>query len=317
MKKELLFHLVCPGCQKDLRLLNVTFEYERIREGKLECAKCKTDYRINNFIPTFVDTDKYVESFSFEWNKFYDVQMDIIDDTAESERTFLWKTGWKPEDLKGKLVLDIGVGAGRFADIVSQWGGEVIGIDLSFAVGAAYKNIGHRDNVHIIQADIFDLPFKEDHFDHMYSIGVLHHTPDTRKAFNAVIPYLKKGGEFVVFLYAYGHYHYFSDIWRKITIKLPIKLMYYLSSIAIPLYYIHRIPFFGRAVQFFLPTANWSDRRWRWLDTFDWYTPKFQWKHSWPEVFGWYKDEGFTNIELFQGNRDTSLAQVCMRGKKE
>jgi SAM-dependent methyltransferase len=243
--------------------------------------------------------------------------MDILNKTDESERTFIWKTGWKPEDLKGKLVLDIGIGAGRFADIASQWGAEVIGIDLSFAVSAAYKNIGHRDNVHIIQADIFDLPFRDDCFDHMYSLGVLHHTPDTRKAFNAVIPYLKSGGEFAIFVYAYGLYHYFSDIWRKITIKLPTKLMYSLSSIAIPLYYLHRIPFFGRVFQFFLPTANWNDWRWRWLDTFDWYTPKFQWKYTWPEIFGWYKDEGFTNIELFQDNRDTSLTQICMRGKKK
>lgn len=316
MKQKLLNYLVCPDCHGDLTLDHGQIEGGEIKEGRLHCVRCVKDFPIRDFIPRFVDTDKYVDTFSFEWNRFHDVQMDILNNTDESEKTFLWKTGWKPEDIKGRLVLDVGVGAGRFADIVSRWGGEVIGIDLSFAVDAAQKNIGHRENVHIIQADIFNLPFRPGTFDQMYSIGVLHHTPDTRKAFHAVVPFLKQGGELAVFLYGHGHYHYFSDIWRRITTKLSVRTMYYLSSIAVPLYYIHRIPFFGRAAQFLLPTANWPHWKWRWLDTFDWYTPKYQWKHTWPEVFQWYREEGFDNIELNQLDSDNSLTQVCMRGKK-
>ena len=316
MKGKLLEILVCPSCSGKLNLECAGYENGEIKEGLLSCTGCKSSYKVIDFIPRFVDTDEYVDSFSFEWNKFYDVQMDILNNTDESEKTFLWKTGWKPGDLKGRLVLDVGVGAGRFADVVSRWGGEVVGIDLSYAVNAAYKNIGKRHNVHIIQADIFNLPFRSETFEHMYSIGVLHHTPDTKKAFHSVVPLLKRGGEFAVFLYAHGHYHAFSDRWRKITTKLPIKLLYYLSSISIPLYYVHKIPFFGRAVQFLLPTANWPDRRWRWLDTFDWYSPRYQWKHTWPEVFRWYEDEGFTDIKLFEHSREESLAQICARGRK-
>lgn len=316
MKEKMLDFLVCPKCQKGLMLENPEYERREIKKGALCCAECKTAYPISDFIPRFVNTDRYVDTFSFEWNTFYDVQMDILNNTDESEKTFLWKTGWKQQDMKGKLMLDVGVGAGRFADVVSRWGGEVVGIDLSFAVDAAYKNIGKRDNVHIIQADIFHLPFKKESFDQMYSIGVLHHTPDTERAFKAVAPYLKRGGAFAVFLYGHGHYHYFSDIWRKITTKLPIRLMYYLSAIAVPLYYIHKVPFFGKAAQFLLPTANWPKWRWRWLDTFDWYTPKYQWKHTWPEVYRWFKEEGFTDIELYQEDKETVLAQICMRGRK-
>ncbi len=316
MKLALLEFLVCPACHEPLSLRDEVSEEAEIKTGLLVCLKCSAQYKIDNFVPRFVDTDKYVDSFSFEWNKFYDVQMDILNNTDESEKTFLWKTGWKPEDLKGKLVLDVGVGAGRFADIASRWGAEVVGIDLSFAVDAAYKNIGKRENVHIIQADIFNLPLKKGIFDHMYSIGVLHHTPDTRQAFKTVVPLLRKGGQFAVFLYGYGPYHYFSDLWRKITTRLPIKLIYYLSSIAVPLYYMHKIPFLGKAAQFLFPIANWPDGRWRWLDTFDWYTPKYQWKHTWPEVFKWYKEAGFTDIDLYDESRESSLALICMKGRK-
>lgn len=291
-------------------------ERGEVKEGILLCSRCEVSYPIRNFIPRFVSTDKYVDTFSFEWNKFYDVQMDILNNTDESERTFRWKTGWRPEDLQGRLILDVGIGAGRFADIVTRWGGEVVGVDLSFAVDAAYQNVGQRDKVHIIQADLFHLPLKRAAFDHIYSIGVLHHSPDTREAFKAIVPYLKKRGELAIFLYAHGHYHYFSDLWRKITTRLPIWLMYHLSAIAIPLYYLHQLPFLGKAAQFLLPTANWPDWRWRWLDTLDWYTPKYQWKHTWPEVYQWFRTEGFTEIELYQEDKESSLAQICIRGKK-
>jgi hypothetical protein len=92
--------------------------------------------------------------------------------------------------------------------------------------------------------------------------------------------------------------------------------MYYLSSIAIPLYYIHKVPFFGKAAQFLLPTANWPTWKWRWLDTFDWYTPKYQWKHTWTEVYRWYKEAGFHDIELYDNYKDSAITTICMRGRK-
>lgn len=309
MKRKLIDLLVCPTCKASLKLKNEEWESDEIKNGALVCSQCNIPYKIINFIPRFVETDKYVDSFSFEWNTFYDVQMDILNNTDESDKTFRYKTGWKPEDLKNKLILDIGIGAGRFADIVSGWGGEVVGIDLSFAVEAAFKNIGKRPNVHIIQADIFNLPLRNEVFDHMYSIGVLHHTPDTKKAFKSVIPFLKRGGEFAVFIYEKGIYHRYSDLWRKITVRLPLRVMYVLSAVSIPLYYIHKIPFLGPALQFALPTANWPKWEWRWLDTFDWYTPKYQWKHTYPEVYRWYMENGFSNMELFD-------YPICMRGEK-
>jgi ubiquinone/menaquinone biosynthesis C-methylase UbiE len=264
-----------------------------------------------------VQLDAYVDTFSFEWNKFRDVQIDILNATDETERTFRGKTGWLPGDLKGKHVLDVGVGAGRFAEVVSRWGGEVVGIDLSFAVDAAHENVGKRENVHILQADLFHLPFREGTFDAMYSIGVLHHTPDTKKAFDAVVPYLKPGGEFAVFIYAYGHYSFFSDIWRKVTTRVPHRIIYYLSALSIPLYYLYKLPFVGLGFRFLFPMSRHPNPRWRWLDTFDWYTPKYQHKHTWPEVYEWYQEHGFENIKLNQETREFSLLHINLRGKNQ
>lgn len=309
MRERLLDFLACPECQGTLHLKENIKEELEIKEGSLSCRKCNKIFPIKDFIPRFVEIDRYTDSFSFEWNVFHDVQIDILNNTSESEETLKYKTGFMEEEVKGKIFLDAGVGAGRFAEVVSRWGGEVVGFDLSYAVESAYKNIGNRPNVHIIQADIFNPPFKKEAFDHIYSIGVLHHTPDTRKAFESLVPLLKKGGAFAVFIYEKGVYHRYSDLWRKITVKLPLRVMYIFSAIAIPLYYVHKIPFLGPALQFAFPTANWPKWKWRWLDTFDWYTPKYQWKHTYPEVYRWYKESGFKDIEIFD-------YPICMRGKK-
>ncbi|MDH3383154.1 MAG: methyltransferase domain-containing protein [Deltaproteobacteria bacterium] len=316
MKPRLLSFLVCPGCKQELELADHSEADGEILEGILACRPCRSDYPIRKGIPRFVERDAYVDTFSFEWNKFHDVQIDILNATDESENTFHGKTGWTPGDLKGKLVLDVGVGAGRFTEVVSRWGGEVVGIDLSFAVDAAFENIGRRENVHIVQADLFHLPFAASCFEAMYSIGVLHHTPDTRKAFESVVPLLKTGGDFAVFVYAYGHYSYFSDIWRKITTRVPYRLLYYLTALSVPLYYIYEIPLVGLGFRFVFPMSRHPNPRWRWLDTFDWYTPRYQHKHTWPEVYQWYLENGFIEIKLNQESRDYSLLHVNVRGRK-
>ena len=104
----------------------------------------------------------------------------------ESERTLEATTGWTEADYRGRLVLDAGVGAGRFAEVVANKGGEVVGVDLSRAIDAAYENIGRRPNVHLVQADIMAMPFRDGTFDLAYSVGVLHHTPDPERAFGRV-----------------------------------------------------------------------------------------------------------------------------------
>ncbi len=91
-------------------------------------------------IPRFVTDDSYVKSFSLEWKIHNKTQLDT-DTSNVSEADFFRKTGLRLEDVKGKTVLDIGCGMGRFMDVVEKWGAEVIGIDLSYAVDSAYISV--------------------------------------------------------------------------------------------------------------------------------------------------------------------------------
>ena len=56
-------------------------------------------------------------------------------------------------------------------------------------------------NIHIIQADIMNLPFRRRVFDLIFSEGVLHHTPHTQSAFNSLLKHLAPGGEMAFYVY--------------------------------------------------------------------------------------------------------------------
>jgi SAM-dependent methyltransferase len=201
--------------------------------------------------------------------------------------------------VRGKLVLEVGCGMGRFADVVSRWGGNVVGCDLSQAVEAAYQNLGQRDNVVILQADLFELPFRDEVFDVIYSIGVLHHTPDCEKAFRALIRFLKPGGKIAIWVYGtMGPWERFSRVYRRLTVRMPPRLLHTLCYLAIPMYYIYRIPLLGNALWMLLPMSRHPRPEWRVLDTFDWYSPKYQSLHTYPEVYRWFRSEGLVDIQL-------------------
>jgi SAM-dependent methyltransferase len=300
MKPAFASRLRCPQCRGPLTAAGAASDEGEIASGSLTCPK---DHRVPivRGIPRFVPGEGYAQSFGYEWNLHRRTQLDSSQ-SHESEETFKQKTGLRPEDLRGKLVLDVGCGMGRFADVASRWGATVVGIDLSSAVEAASDNLGGRSNVHLAQADVFALPFAEGSFDIIYSIGVLHHTPDTRAAFLRLPPLLKAGGTIAIWVYSSHRPWRFwsSDILRVATTRLPKTWLYRLCHVAVPLYYVCRIPIAGNVVRGLLPISVHPKPDWRILDTFDWYSPSYQWKHSRAEVAGWFETAGLRNVQLLE-----------------
>ena len=302
MKPSAMKVLVCPACKGSLDLIERTRRGGEVLEGDLACRSCPAVYPVRRGVPRFVSAGGYAGSFAYQWRHFRSVQLDSLNGRDESSRTFRATTGWTPEVLRGSRVLDAGVGAGRYAEIVARAGGEVFGIDLTEAVDAAYDNIGERAGIHLAQADIFSMPFRDGTFDRAYSIGVLHHTPDPRAAFARVAASVRPGGSVAIYVYPNpGPGRYGPDLIRKVTSRLPLRVMRALSSVAVPLYYPYRLPLLGRVLQFVSPISMHPYWRVRWLDTFDWYTPKYQWKLSHPVVYDWFRENGFAGVEIAEG----------------
>lgn len=270
--------------------------------GSWKCEGCAAQFPVLAQVPRFVSEELYSESFGFQWNRFARTQLDSATGTTRSRDTFIQKTGWSLDDLQGARVLDAGCGMGRFAEVCADAGAEVHAVDLSTAVEAASQNLERRSDVRTYQADIMNLPFPNESFDFIYSIGVLHHTPDTKAAFLRLQPLLKPGGAIAIWVYStqLRARYLGGEMLRRITTRLSKRWLLGMSRIAIPLYYVHRIPMLGVATSMCLPTSMDSDPRWRWLDTFDWYSPKYQWKHTYAEVEAWFREAGLTQIQRGQ-----------------
>jgi SAM-dependent methyltransferase len=292
--------LVCPKCKSPL-----------IRRGEvLLCSADGRQFPILRGIPRFVDSDNYVRSFSFEWNTHKTTQLDTFRRDGSSEDIFCKKTGFKAEDLRGKLVLDAGIGAGRFTDVMAGWGANVIGIDLSYAVEAAQENFRRLENVLVAQADISDLPFKPETFDAIVSIGVLHHTPDTKRYFEALVPYVRRRGTIAIWVYPAEGDFITRKQWIPFTSRIPDRMFYEWCRWFVPYAQRRLDSLLIQSIYRIFPFSNQSlglenDI----LDTFDGYSPRFHGIHTPEEVQAWFREAGLIDIHN-PGPWNTSMRGV-------
>jgi ubiquinone/menaquinone biosynthesis C-methylase UbiE len=300
-----------------MKLLASTVEFLRCPEcrGRLtvsgDTLSCGAhQFPVRDGVPRFVRDDSYVGNFSFEWQIHKRTQFDDAQ-RQESEETFRLKTGFTPELLRGKRVLDVGVGAGRFADVAARWGAEVVGIDLSYAVESARENLERYASAQVIQANIFSLPFTDESFDFVFSIGVLHHTPDCQGAFAALPRLVRPGGQIAIWLYnAYADNLRVNAMYRRLARQLPPRVLYGLCYLAVPGYYVYQVPVLRSLMHHLLPVVSMhSNPRWRVLDTYDWYSPLYQSRHTYREVYEWFRDAGLVDIEPL-------VEPVSMRARK-
>lgn len=293
MKTNLLEVLGCPKCKGNLKLeTKITENSGNITEGTLHCPNCQNTYPITNGIPRFIELDNYGSSFGYQWNLFRKEQIDSFNGTGLSAERFWSETGWKQDSLKGKWILDAGCGAGRFLDVSSTSEAEVIGVDISNAIDAAQKNLEGKENVHFVQASIYELPFKEASLDACYCIGVIQHTPDPAKTMACLPKVVKEGGQVAVTIYEKRKWFtrlHSKYLLRPITNRLPQPLLLKLIKDSMPILFpltnvLFRLPLLGKYFMFAIPIANYvneprlsSEQRKAWaiLDTFDMLAPAF------------------------------------------
>ena len=111
------------------------------------------------------------------------------------------------------------------------------------------------------------------------------------------MPLLRPGGRIAIWVYSTKlRLMVGSEVVRPLTSRLPKPLLLKLCRIAKPLYYVHKLPLVGRGTRKLLPSSLDPNPEWRWLDTFDWYSPRYQFKHTADEVEGWFSEAGLIDL---------------------
>ena len=178
-------------------------------------------YEVKNNIPRFVTGDNYADSFGFQWNTYTRTQLDSQNGNNISESRLKAFLGTHLSELKGKNVLEVGCGAGRFTEILLKYGAHVHATDLSNAVEANYKNFSGREHYQIAQADLYGIPYPFESFDLVLCIGVVQHTQDPVKSISTLYQYVKPGG-----ILAYDQYLLTSFYFTKPV--MPVR--YFLKN---------------------------------------------------------------------------------------
>jgi ubiquinone/menaquinone biosynthesis C-methylase UbiE/uncharacterized protein YbaR (Trm112 family) len=323
MHLKLLKVLGCPTCYSELKCEPLTMdEPEEVVTGTLKCTECAKTYSIEAGIPRFIESENYASSFGYQWNRFRLEQIDSINGTRLSEQRFYSETGWTPEWMSGKWILDAGCGAGRFLDVAARSDCEVVGMDISNAVDAAKANLIRHKNVHFVQASIYELPFRNNVFDGCYCIGVIQHTPDPPKSVRSLPRVLKAGGRIAVTIYERKRWTllYSKYLLRPFTKRLDKKILLKLIKGSMPVLWpitevLFRVPLLGRYFMFAIPVANhvdepgmsWRQRyEWAILDTFDMLSPQYDQPQTQQEAESSLRAEGIKEIDRLN-NRGLNL----------
>lgn len=291
----------------------------------IEYNKTQADTLVfdGNEIPSFVKKSansnidwKTVDSFGDEWTKFESFTeeeiieigneyFDIVDDTMLN---------------RSMTALDVGCGTGRWTKYAAKRAGFVEAIDPSHAVLPATKLLKDIPNIRVTQAEVSDLPFENESFDFVFSLGVLHHIPDTQQAMIDAVKMLKKKGYFLVYLY-YGFdnrgtlfkivYH-LSNMIRLVVNKLPQTLKAIVCDLlAIFLYF--PLVSLAKIVRAITPGKNWYQK----IPLSAYVNKSFKvMRNDSLDRFGTPLEQRFTQIEIIEMMEKSGLENIVFSTKE-
>lgn len=143
---------------------------------------------------------KTVEGFGEEWTRFDQSGMSASEISQQFERYFkVFPWDKLPDNAVG---FDLGCGSGRWAKIAAGRVGKLHCIDASADVlSVAEQHLADIPNAEFHLASVDAIPLDDESMDFGYSLGVLHHVPDTTAGIRACVQKLKQGAPFLVYLY--------------------------------------------------------------------------------------------------------------------
>lgn len=314
MHPSLLDLVRCLRCGGRFDVVSPVSEAGAIRAGTIRCGACGESHAIRDQVLRIRPPDPNDVHFGQQWRRFARTQLDSHTGQPISRDRFLRFTGWTGQDLAGRVVLDVGCGAGRFAEVALALGARVVAVDSSLAVDACQASLGRHPRLDVVQADLHALPFVPAGFDFVYCLGVLQHTPDPRAAFLRLPPLVAAGGRIAVDVYPRLRRNLlWSKYWlRPLSRRLaPRRLFALVSACFPPLYALSRIlgrlPGPARKLRYLVPVANYEGvyplsreqlREWALLDTLDMLGPRYDKPQSAAALRSWCQEAGLAEISV-------------------
>jgi SAM-dependent methyltransferase len=276
---------------------------------------------------------KTTKTFSDKWSRFKTYGL------VPAHQKFLFQWYYKKFGLKDhesliafyqdrERVLEVGSGSGFNTRFIAQHcRGAVYALDISDAAFTTFENTRDLSNCTVVQADLMETPFPDNYFDLIVADGVLHHTPDTHKAVNALYGKVRPGGQFFFYVYKkMGATRQFADAYirerftrlspeecyeacqgmtelgRELSrLNATVTLMQPIDVLDIPagthdvqrlIYYNFLKCFWNEAFDF--ETNN--------MVNFDWYHPHHAWQHTVEEVTSWLEQLGVKSYRFNDAN---------------
>ena len=263
------------------------------------------------------------ETFSDKWRRFKTYGLE----PAHEDFLFGWymkKFGLESRDALAAFyadrgtVLEVGPGSGfntRF--IAEHCRGQVFALDVSEAAFTTFENTRHLLNCTVLQADLMAAPFADDSLDLIIADGVLHHTPDTRAAVEALYRKVAPGGQFFFYVYrkmgaarqfcdafireqftqlspeeCYAACESLTEMGRALSgLKGAITLEKPVDVLGIPAgrHDVQRLIYYNFVKCFWNDAFDFETNN---MVNFDWYHPHNAWQHTDGEVEGWLKGLG-------------------------
>lgn len=325
MDTALLDVLRCPACRLPLQPDGALAAGGDA--GRLTCSECRAEYPVQDGVPRLVRGAGVVartrRGFDHQWFARHSGRAEARGSIYgyDIHGLMAWVDGTFTAGLRaaspGSWLLDAGCGSGEKSRelALAHPGHQVVAVDQSASISLAARRNRDVENLHFVQADVWELPFADAAFAFAMSIGVIHHTPDTRRAFASLARVVAPGGDLMTWIYPLPEEDTFwAGLYRQrdrhflgLGRRLPPPVTMALSKVYVLVGYRwlkrwakrQRVLLHGVFPDSLYPAH--PSRRQLYESavflTFDNVMPVHQFRHGRREVASWYRDHGFGEVD--------------------